>query len=71
MSSMSGWERSASPSSSLVPGQVVDPEELVGLVPGPHGELQGPAPVRMRGLAPALNPTGKVMKFELRSRLAG
>ena len=67
---MSGWARSGWPSSFPRPGQVVDPDELVRLVPRPHGELQGPASVRIVDSLP-LNPTGKVMKFELRAELAG
>ena len=35
------------------PGQTVDPDELVALVPGPHGELQGAAFRPHRRLAPA------------------
>ena len=52
------------------PGQVVDPDELVAWCRDHMANFKVPRSVRVVDSLP-LNPTGKVMKFELRAQLAG
>ena len=61
--------RSASPSSFPVPG-TRSTRRAHGLVPGPHGELQGPTVDTCRRLAPA-EPDGQGDEIRLRAQLAG
>ena len=52
------------------PGQTVDPDELVAWCRDHMANFKVPRSVRVVDSLP-LNPTGKVMKFELRARLTG
>ena len=52
------------------PGQAVDPDELVAWCRDHMANFKVPRSVRIVDALP-LNPTGKVMKFELRAQLAG
>ncbi len=52
------------------PGHTVDPDELVDWCRDHMANFKVPRSVRVVDSLP-LNPTGKVMKFELRAQLAG
>ena len=52
------------------PGQVVDPDELVSWCRDHMANFKVPRTIRIVDSLP-LNPTGKVMKFQLRAELAG
>ena len=52
------------------PDQVVDPDELVGWCRDHMANFKVPRTIRIVDSLP-LNPTGKVMKFQLRAELAG
>ena len=67
---MIGWGKSGSRSSCRGPGQTVDPDELVAWCRDHMANFKVPRSVRVVDSLP-LNPTGKVMKFELRAQLNG
>jgi acyl-CoA synthetase (AMP-forming)/AMP-acid ligase II len=52
------------------PGSTVDPEELVAWCRDHMANFKVPRSIRVVDSLP-LNPTGKVMKFQLRAQLAG